>query len=183
MFQTVSLASGVSKVMRWRLQTLMERILAVQKKVKERRTKDRGNHQCCDGLKSRQCEGTRVPSNSQYYCSIFSTIKTTQRYCYGHRLHDTIHVHSNGLNVPNSMHVDWLYWNIYRFWKAGVCVCVDLQVDPVPTSGDQTAAQQAAMAALHSWQYREFSFSPLRWKGCGFLFSSFLPPPPIFSAS
>lgn len=52
---------------------------------------------------------------------------------------------------------------------------MDLQVDPVPTSGDQAAAQQAAAAALHSWESENFPSLCKNEKAVAFcLFSFFL---------
>lgn len=75
LFQTSYPASGGAKVMRWSLKTLMEKIqVASSRKVKQHAPKKEkqkggegrgGHHQCCGGIESRLCEGTRVPSNSQ----------------------------------------------------------------------------------------------------------------------
>lgn len=108
------------------------------------------------------------PSNGQYYC-MDATVRRTQRYCYDHRLDNTVHVHSNGLNVPNSMRV-YLIWFLSKHMLILKGLCVDLQVEPVPTSGHQTAAQQAAVAALHSWQPENFPSLCKNEKAVAFFF-------------
>lgn len=153
MFQTNPRASGSSRVMRWSLKSLMEKIqVASTKKSKTRTKKGHNTTNVAGTLSPGSVKAPWFPSYGQYYC-MDATVRRTQRYCYGHRLHNTVHVHSNGLNVPNSMRVDWFLSKHMLILKG---LCVDLQVERVPTSGHQTAAQQAAVAALHSWQPENF---------------------------